>query len=181
MQSRFINSNWSSSTVWGGGWGGNPLDVAVFCSAASSLPHSSSCRLASRHSHLFLYISGSSQSFKSQAPHPRPLGWVNSLDGLRTWSKEQLHWWLMLKGGFFIDGCCGREVWLRQEEDVFGGQGHSVPASSWGQIKGGGFAIPGGCQGKERQILGKPLPGAILSGNGLTDPYFQWLLCLFLS
>lgn len=46
-------------------------------------------------------------------------------------------------GGFFIDACCRREVWLWLEESVFGGQDNLVPASLLGEMEGGGVAIPG--------------------------------------
>lgn len=61
MQSRYINSNVILEYRMGGG---NPPGVAVFCSAAGSLPPSSNCRLASPCSHFYY--------FTSQA-HPNPL------------------------------------------------------------------------------------------------------------
>lgn len=96
------------------GGGGNPttLCVAVFCSAAGSLPCSSNSRFASWCSHSFISLNPTLLIHS----HLGVLAGVNLRDDSRKWSKEQLSQResLMLKGGFFIDACCRREVWLRQ-------------------------------------------------------------------
>lgn len=49
----------------------------------------------------------------------------------------------MLKGAFFLDVFCRREVWLQQGENVFGGEDNLVPASPLGEMEDY-IAIPRG-------------------------------------